>query len=210
MSCVYFNISQIAYTGSRYGDFEGEIGLRGNLLLNRLNAAESVLRGHTGHCRGCFVRCLPTGERIFFLRIKHTRKIVLALRCSYLRFTVIFCSRGIILPFWRLNAIQGIVKALQTILKHIYLPILQPYITSKKESRTHPTLLRRNPQISAAIPIMYCTLHSGNGQAIRKMTINFSSNGECKRFRCCCMRCQGSGEISLPSDFVCTSYIQNL
>ena len=65
--------------------------LRGIIILqSRLNAAESVLRGHTGHCRGCFVRCLPTGERIFFFGMKHKRKIVLALRRSYLRFTAFF------------------------------------------------------------------------------------------------------------------------
>ena len=30
----------------------------------------------------------------------------------------------------------------------------------KKESRTHPTFLKRSPQTSAAIPIICCTLHS--------------------------------------------------
>ena len=57
------------------------------ILLTPLNAAESVLRGHTGHCRECFVKCLQTGEILFFIGIKNAREIVLALRRSYLRFT---------------------------------------------------------------------------------------------------------------------------
>ena len=68
------------------GDFRGYFGdfrLRGIIILpSRLRAAESVLRGNTGHCRGCFVKCLQTGEKIFFNGIKYTRKIVLAFRHS--------------------------------------------------------------------------------------------------------------------------------
>ena len=65
------------------------------ILLTPLNAAESVLRGDMGHCRGCFVECLQTGEILFFNRIKHRRKIVLALRRSYLRSTAFLGLRGI-------------------------------------------------------------------------------------------------------------------
>ena len=67
------------------------------ILLTHLNAAESVLRGDTGHCRGCFVKCLQTGEILFFNGIKCTRKIVLALRRSYLRFTGVLRRGDIII-----------------------------------------------------------------------------------------------------------------
>ena len=80
------------------------------ILISRLNAAESVLRGHTGHCRGCFVRCLPTGERIFFFGMKHKRKIVLALRRSYLRSTAFLWLRGIIILISRLNAAESVLR----------------------------------------------------------------------------------------------------
>ena len=63
------------------------------ILLSRLRAAESVLRASEGHCRVCFEKCLQTGERIFFNRIKRARKIVLALRRSYLR-SMAFLGRG--------------------------------------------------------------------------------------------------------------------
>ena len=65
-----------------------------NILLSRLRAAESVLRASERHCRVCFEKCLQTGERIFFNRIKHTRKIVLALRRSYFAFLGAFGARG--------------------------------------------------------------------------------------------------------------------
>ena len=84
------------------------------ILLSRLNAAESVLRGHTGHCRGCFVKCLQTGEIIFFNGIKYTRKIVLAPDCSYLRFTAFLGRGGIIIllpPFLsNLGRFRGVLS----------------------------------------------------------------------------------------------------
>lgn len=83
---------------SNFRGYFGDFRLRGIIiLLSRLNAAESVLRGNTGHCRGCFVECLQTGKIIFFNGIKHTRKIVLALRRSYLRSTAFLGRGGIII-----------------------------------------------------------------------------------------------------------------
>ena len=80
------------------------------ILLTPLNAAESVLRWNTGHCRGCFVECLQTGEIIFFFGIKHTRKIVLALRRSYERFTGVLEWGGIIILLSRLNAAESVLR----------------------------------------------------------------------------------------------------
>ena len=73
------------------------LGLGGIIIL--LTPFPSNLRRFRGvlsDFKTSFERCLQTGEIIFFDGIKHRRKIVLALRRSYLRSTAFLRLRGII------------------------------------------------------------------------------------------------------------------
>ena len=72
------------------------LGLGGIIIL--LTPFPSNLRRFRGvlsDFKTSFERCLQTGEIIFFDGIKHRRKIVLALRRSYLRSTAFLRLRGI-------------------------------------------------------------------------------------------------------------------
>ena len=95
------------------------LGLRGIIIL--LTPFPSNL----GHFRGVlsdfkmsFERCLQTGEIIFFDGIKHRRKIVLALRRSYLRSTAFLGLGGIIIlltPFpSNLRRFRGVLSDFKT------------------------------------------------------------------------------------------------
>ena len=126
---------------------------------------------------------------------------------TYGDFEGVIGLRGINLYSWHVwGAYSNVIRAYTS----IYLKFQYP--NSKKESRTHPTFLKRSQQTSAAIPIICCTLHSEKKTLFHSCTKNASQIFyrfsiilkfgihvfcECSDFE----DKKGSGEISPPSWF---------